>query len=302
MRLLRRILRWTLGILAALVLLLAASVVVDALLGAGRVAVLTNTEIPNPNGPPVRAYVARPSTPGPHPAVIIVHEIWGLRPDMVGKADALARAGYVAVAPDVFRGGSTEWIPRAIYQFLSNPNAQVDGDLDAVFNWLAAQPEVQPDRIAVMGFCFGGATALRYSLHNPALAATAVFYGAVIDDAERLSALPGPLLGIFGGADASIPVAEVRAFEQALDAAGVWNQVSVYEGQPHAFVKAADPAAAGGAQSEAWAELLAFLQTHLAGADAALPAPRTAGSAAYFAFTPARALHVFVCDLAVRQM
>lgn len=305
MRLLKRIVLWALGIVAALVLLLAGSVIVDSLIGGGRLEPLVNTRVPNPAGPEVRAYVARPSTPGPHPAVIMIHEFWGLKPDIVGKAAALAAQGYVVIAPDVFRGSTTSWIPRAIYQVVSTPEQQVDSDLDAVFAWLAAQPDVRPDKIAIMGFCFGGGTSLRYSLSNPKLAATAVFYGSTIADPARLKALPGPFLGIFGGADNSIPVDGVRAMQAAMDQAGVPNQISIYDGQPHAFVKSIEEIRQGGPQQQAWDELLAFLKQNLQPvlAGGFWPAAR-AGAGAQFgplnALTPSRLMHVFVCDRTVR--
>lgn len=306
MRLLRKIVLWALGIVAALALLLAASVVIDMLIGGGRLDALANTSIANPAGPAVRAYVARPSTPGPHPAVIMIHEFWGLKSEIVGKADALAQEGYVVVAPDMFRGGSTSWIPRAIYQVVSTPAEQIDGDLDAVFGWLAAQGDVQPDKIAIMGFCFGGGTSLRYSTHNPKLAATAMFYGAVITDPARLKALPGPLLGIFGGADNSIPVAEVRAMEAALAEAGVPNQISVYDGQPHAFVKSIQEIRQGGPQQQAWDELRTFLRQALqpsAQGGFAPAAHQGFGSplGTFNDLAPARLMHVFVCDRSVRS-
>lgn len=297
MRIVRRILTWALGIVAALLLLLVGAVAADGLMSGGRVAALTNTAIPNGSGPEVRAYVARPSTPGPHPAVIMVHEFWGLREDMVGKAEALAREGYVVVAPDVFRGSSASWVPRAIWQVVSTPTDQADADLDAVFAWLASQPDVRPDQIAIMGFCFGGGTSLRYSLHNPDLAATAVLYGSVITEPERLRALPGPLLGIFGGADQSIPIDEVRAFERALQEAGVPSQITVYDGQPHAFIESADPPTAGGAQQEAWQELVTFFGGSLRG-DALAPSQIAGGGAAWPGAE--RAMHLFVCNLTVR--
>jgi carboxymethylenebutenolidase len=306
MRLLRRILAWALGILVALIVLLIGSVAVDGLLGRGRVASLSNTAIPNGGGPEIRAFVARPATPGPHPAVIMIHEWWGLRPDIVGKAAALAEQGYVVVAPDTFRGSSTSWIPRAIYQIVTTPAEQVDRDLDAVFAWLAAQPDVQPERIAIMGFCYGGGTSLRYSLGNGKFAATVVFYGTPIADAERLRALRGPVLGIFGGADAMIPAADVRAFEAALTQAGVPNQISIYDGQPHGFVKSIEEIRAGGPQQQAWDELLMFLDLSLKRPALTLAPLRSAEqdveAAGFNAFTPARALHVFVCDRAVRRV
>lgn len=305
MRVLRKIVVWVLGIVAALVLLLAGSVVVDGLIGRGRLDALTNTSIDNPAGPAVRAYVARPSTPGPHPAVIMIHEFWGLKADIIGKADALAQEGYLVIAPDMFRGSSTSWIPRAIYQVVSTPAEQIDGDLDAVFGWLAAQSDVQADKIAIMGFCFGGGTSLRYSTHNPKLAATAMFYGSVITEPERLKALPGPLLGIFGGADNSIPVADVRAMEATLTAIGIPNQISIYDGQPHAFVKSIEEIRQGGPQQQAWDELRAFLRQALqpsARAEFVPAAHWGAGSplGAFNDLTPARLMHVFVCDRTVR--
>jgi carboxymethylenebutenolidase len=259
MRVLRRVLLWVVVFVLSLVLLVALSIPVDALLGGERVAALTNTAIPNPTGPEVRAYVARPEGSGPWPAVIMIHEFWGLRESIVGKAEALADEGYIVVAPDTFRGGSTGWIPRAIFQTVNTPVEQVQGDLDAVYAWLSTQPEVLADSIAIMGFCFGGRTSLLYSIHNPAIAATGIFYGMADTTPEQLRTLGGPVLGIFGGADSSIPLDEVRALEANLDAAGVPRQFTVYEGQPHAFVSSIEAIRAGGPQQEAWNELLAFL-------------------------------------------
>lgn len=258
MRLLGRILLWAVLIVLGLALLLALSIPADALLGRGRVAALTNTAIPGPAGE-IRAFVARPTTPGPHPAVIMIHEFWGLRDDIIGKAEALAQEGYVVIAPDTFRGASTGWLPRAIYQTITTPPEQARADLDAVYAWLAAQPDVLADRIAIMGFCYGGRTALLYSIHNPAIAATGVFYGMADTTPEQLRALGGPVLGIWGGADASIPLEEVSALEGNLQAAGIPHTFKVFEGQPHAFVTSIEAIRQGGPQGEAWAELLAFL-------------------------------------------
>jgi carboxymethylenebutenolidase len=249
----------------AIIVILAGSIVVDGLGSAGRLAAVTNITIENPAGPVMRAYVARPAGAGPYPAVIMIHEFWGLNDSIRAKADLLAESGYVVVAPDVFRGGTAAWIPRAIYQVISTPAEQVNQDLDAVFAWLTAQPDVQADRVAIAGFCFGGRTSLLFSLHNPRLAGTVVFYGSPVTDAERLKSLPGPVLGIFGGADGSIPLDDVRAFEAGLQAAGVPHQISIYDGQPHAFVDSVEAIRAGGVQGQAWAEMLTFLEATVRG-------------------------------------
>lgn len=263
MKIIQRILIGLGVLIGVIVVLLVGAVGMDGLLTANRLDTLTNARIPNANGPEIRAYVARPSTPGPHPAVIMIHEFWGLTQAIQHKADLLAQEGYVVIAPDMFRGSTANWVPRAIYQVVSTPVTQINADAEAVFNWLATQPEVQADRIAIMGFCFGGRTALQYSLQQPNLAATVIFYGSLETEPEKLKALPGPVLGIFGEADSSIPLEEVRAFENGLQAAGVPHQISIYPGQPHAFVQSVEGIQAGGAQGQAWAELTAFLREAL---------------------------------------
>ncbi len=273
MKLVRRLLIAAALLVAALVVFLFGSVFVDGLFSSGRLDAVTNTRIPNPSGPEIRAYVAKPATPGPSPAVIMIHEFWGLNEDIRQKADLLAESGYLVVAPDMFRGSSTGWVPRAIYQVVSTPVEQINADAGAVFDWLAAQPEVQADRIAILGFCFGGRTAMLFSLQQPKLAGTVIFYGSPVTDAERLKALPGPVLGIFGGADNSIPLEVVRAFEAGLEQAGVPHTISIYDGQPHAFVSSVEGIRAGGVQGEAWNEMLQFLEETLKRGASAQRAP-----------------------------
>lgn len=262
-----KLLKRILSVVAVLIALAAAGIAgvigVDSFGMSGRLDAVTNTRIANAKGPEIRAYVVRPATPGPHPAIIMVHEFWGVRSDLQGKADDLAARGYLVVAPDLFRGRTTNSVPSAIYNVVSNPPEQVDVDVDAVYQWLAQQPDVQANRIAIMGFCFGGGAAIRYSVTNPKLAATIVFYGMPITEAQKLKGLSGPVLGIFGGADTSIPVDSVRAFEASLKSAGVVNEISIYDGEPHAFVKDMDGIRAGGAQGQAWEQLVNFLEAHL---------------------------------------
>lgn len=270
---LKRALFGILGVVVVLALFLAASIGVDALGSTARLAPLVNTTIPaSLSVPEIRAYVARPKTPGPHPAVIMVHEFWGLKPDIIGKADALAEQGYLVIAPDAFRGRTTDWIPSAIFNVVVNTAEQVDGDMAVVFDWLATQPDVDQSRIGIMGFCFGGRTAINHAVSNQRVAVTAVFYGNPVTDTAKLRGL-GPVLGVFGGADNSIPVAGVKEFETGLKAAGVKNEIKIYDGQPHAFVTDMQAIRAGGAQGEAWDQLLAFLEANLKnGGRSAVPA------------------------------
>lgn len=264
MKLGKQILKGFLLVVLGLVVLLAGSIAVDFAAGGGRIERITNTLIPGQAGAPdVRAYVARPKGSGPFPTVIMIHEFFGLNESIISKADGLAAEGYLVVAPDTFRGSTTSWIPRAIYLVIANQPAQVTADLDSVYGWLETQPDVDKARIAIAGFCYGGRTSLVYSLRNNRLAASVVFYGSPETDPEVLKNLPGPLLGIFGGADQSIPVDSVRAFDVALTKAGIEHEVTIYDGQPHAFVHDMAGVRAGGAQGQAWAQMLKFLDTHL---------------------------------------
>ena len=262
MKLIRRVLTGLIVALAALVGGIALSVPLGWWLS-GDVEAITNTRIPNGDGPEIAAFVARPEGEGPFPAVIMVHEFWGLRVDITGKAETLAQEGYVVIAPDTFRGRSTSWIPTAIYQTVRTPQERVNADLDAVYAWLTEQSNIDPERIAIIGFCYGGGVALFYSLHNLDLTATGNFYGDRVTDVAALRTLPGPVLGVFGAEDNMISLESVRAFEAALEEADVPHEVTIYANVGHAFVSAPDPIRVGGAQGRAWRQLLGFLSSNL---------------------------------------
>jgi carboxymethylenebutenolidase len=264
MKIVKRILLGLLSLAMGLVILLAGSVAIDFAIGGERINAVTNTTIPGQNGgPDVRAYVATPPGDGPFPVVIMIHEFYGLNESIVGKAQGLAQEGYLVVAPDTFRGSTTAWIPRAIFQVITNKPEQVNQDLDSVYAWIEAQPNAVADRVGIVGFCYGGRASLSYSLHNDQLAATVIFYGSPVTDPQVLRSLPGPVLGIFGGADNSIPVEDVHAFEAALNQAGISNEIALYENQPHAFVTDMESIRSGGVQGQAWAQMLEFIEKNL---------------------------------------
>jgi carboxymethylenebutenolidase len=198
----------------------------------------------------------------------MVHEWWGLNSEITEMADRLAAEGYVVLAPDTYRGQTTSQIPRALFLRLTTPADRVDGDMQAAFDYLAALDTVNANQVGVMGFCYGGGVALRHGVSNPAVRATVNLYGDTIDDPAAFGALlapdAGPVLGIFGAQDQQIPVTRVRAFEAALNAAGIASTVTIYDGVGHAFVNPAS-VEAGGAAAEAWAQILAFLDGALRG-------------------------------------
>lgn len=243
---------------------LIALVVFDATFGK-KAQELSNTTYPAADGTPLYAYIARPSTPGPHPAVVMVHEFYGLTESIVQQADALAQEGYVVIAPDTYRNQTTSLIPRAILLRIMVPEERVMQDLQTAFDYLETQSGVDPERIAVLGFCYGGEMALQHALRNSKLAATVVLYGSPVTDPAGLGALletKRPVLGIFAEQDQQIPPAEAAAFDRALTAANIPHTVTVYPGVGHAFVQP-ETIAAGGAARQAWDQILEFLKTNL---------------------------------------
>jgi carboxymethylenebutenolidase len=166
----------------------------------------------------------------------------------------------VVIAPDMFRGNTTAWLPRAIWMAVTTPQDEIAADIEAVFQWAKTQPEIDPERIVVMGFCFGGGQALQFSLGQPEIAATGIFYGSLASDPALLGQLPGPVLGIFGQLDRAPSPADVAAFAAGLKSAGIPHEISVYPGVGHAFVTDIEAIRRGGAQGEAWAQFLDWLQ------------------------------------------
>jgi carboxymethylenebutenolidase len=211
-------------------------------------------------------YLAQPTATGKYPAVLMVHEWWGLTEDIDRKADRLAQAGFVVLAVDAMRGRSANSVPGAIVLVSSTPAAQIDADVDAALAYLKALPTVDSTRVGATGFCFGGTTTMRLGMRDGSLKAAVIFYGSgPVTDRTKLGHLgeSGPVLGIFGTQDSNIPTAQAVAFGDALKAKGA-GEVHLYEGQGHAFVKY-DSLDVPGASQDGWNEMQAFLEKNLKG-------------------------------------
>jgi carboxymethylenebutenolidase len=265
-----KIVRWLLRIALVVLLLMIAIVgffIFTDSLGGDSAEQYTNVSYTAEDGTTLRAYVTQPpdSDDTALPAVIMVHEWWGLNAEIVEMADMLAEEGYVVLAPDTYRGNLASTVPGALFLRISAPRERVDSDMQAAYDYLAADGRVDASRIGVIGFCYGGGVALRHALANGEIVATVNLYGDTVDDPAGFGALlesGAPVLGIFGAEDQQIPVVEAEAFDAALDAASIPNEVTIYPGVGHAFVNP-ETIAAGGAAAEAWVQIVAFFEAEL---------------------------------------
>jgi len=188
----------------------------------------------------VAGLLAAPSTPGHHPALILVHEWWGLNDFAKGKAQQLAAQGYVTLAVDLYRGPvATD--PDTAHQLSRGlPEDRAKRDLAAAFAFLAARPDVEAREIATIGWCMGGGYALEEALQEPRLAAAVIYYGRLPTDAAAIAGIKARLLGNFGMEDKGIPPQAVSAFEKQARAAGVSVDLKEYPGAGHGFASSAD--------------------------------------------------------------
>jgi carboxymethylenebutenolidase len=225
----------------------------------------TNVSYAAADGTEINGYLALPEGDGPHPGVLMIHEWWGLNEDITIMADALAAEGFVVLAADAYRGELGTSVAEALSLTRNTPVEQIRSDLDAAIAFLRGRPEVDPDRVGTMGFCFGGRESMHLGIRSEGLAAVVTLYGSglVTDPAELGNmAENGPVLGIFGADDNSIPLREVEAFGEALDEIGAEHTITVYPEMGHAFVKSTTYQS-DGAPGEAWNELVEFFRANL---------------------------------------
>ena len=209
-------------------------------------------------------FLAKPKKEGIYPAVVMIHEWWGLNDNIKEMARSLAAEGYVVLAVDLYKGkvgkNSTE-AGQLASQVRNNPSAAIINMKSAV-QYLKNQNNVDKEKIASMGWCFGGQMSLQLAL-NEKLAATVIYYGSLETNATKLSVIKWPVLGIFGEKDTSIPVESVRKFEAALNEVGIENEIHIYPNVGHAFANPSGMNYAPEQTKDAWEKTLAFLNKNL---------------------------------------
>lgn len=186
--------------------------------------------------PKAQGYLAVPAGTGKHGAVILIHEWDGLGLRVRQVADAFAAEGYVALAADLYSGrtgSNPEQNMALVKETLASPEKLV-ANLDAAAKFLRARKDVS-GKIAAIGFCYGGGVALRFGIEGAHHEATAMFYGQLLDDPEKLKHMHHELYGTFAGLDQNIRPDDVRQFVEALRGAGIANDVHIYDDVKHGF-------------------------------------------------------------------
>jgi carboxymethylenebutenolidase len=224
------------------------------------------------------AYRAAPAGRTGAPVILVVSEIFGVHEHIADVARRFAKAGYCAIAPELFvrQGDAQSYgeIAKLIAEVISKvPDEQVMRDLDACVVWARGQG-ADAAKLAVTGFCWGGRVTWLYAAHNPAVKAGVAWYGRVVGAASPLNprhpidvagALHGPVLGLYGEKDSGIPLDGVERMKAALAAGSAASKKSefvVYPDAPHAFHADYRPSYRKEAAEDGWKRCLGWLRTH----------------------------------------
>jgi len=221
-------------------------------------------------------YFARPANVNNPPVIIVAMEIFGLHEYIKDVTRRLAKAGAFAVAPDYyFRKGDLTKVtnqPDLMPLVNAKPDAELFSDLDATVAWAKSQGG-DTNRLGIMGFCRGGRTVWEYVAQSGDVKAGVAFYGSLVDPpaqapiwpkspTQRAAEMKAPVLGLYGEADAGIPVAQVEAMKAALAAAGKTAEFKIYPAAPHGFHADYRPSYRKEAAEDAWVQMTNWFKKH----------------------------------------
>jgi len=213
----------------------------------------------------VNGYLETPEGEGTHPAIIAVHEWWGVNDWVKSQAERLRKQGYVVLAVDLYDGKVAKDQETA-HQLMSGlDDAEVIAKLRAAADFLRGRSDVRSNAIGVIGWCMGGKYAIRLAAADPGIRAVVMYYGAPLTDERAIRGIQAAVLGNFGAEDKGPSPGQVRAFEKALKRAGKRVDFKIYPGAGHAFANEDNPW--GGyreaAAKDAWQRTVAFLKKEL---------------------------------------
>lgn len=212
----------------------------------------------------ISGFLAVPDKAGQYPALVVIHEWWGLNDWVKEQTEKLAAQGYVALAVDLYRGKAATDPSEAHELMRGLPQDRAIRDMQAAYAYLATRKDVKSDKIGSIGWCMGGGLSLQLAIHQPRLAACVVNYGSLPTDPNDIQQILAPVLGNFGADDKGITPADVEAFEKTMKGMNRRIDVKIYPGAGHAFE---NPNNTNGyrpeAAADAWTRTIAFLHRAL---------------------------------------
>ena len=204
----------------------------------------------------------------PYPAIIVIHEWWGLNDGVRAMANRLAALGYIVLAVDLYGGETATNSAEArelMLKVVENPDRAAE-NIRQAYEFL--RDTAGAPRIASLGWCFGGGWSLNTAMLFPdELDAAVIYYGRVTNSEEKLEPLNVPILGIFAAEDKGIPVESVLSFERTLKNLGKKYEIEIFPGVGHAFANPTGKSYNAEAANKAWDQTVAFLDSHLAAPD-----------------------------------
>jgi carboxymethylenebutenolidase len=227
-------------------------------------------------GGEIPGYRAMPAVGGPFATILVVHEIFGVHEHIKDLCRRLAKLGYFAVAPalfaregDVARMTDMQQIMKVV---MTVPDRQVASDLDATVAWAKKTGHANTGKLGIVGFCWGGYQVWLYSVHNPNLRAGVAWYGLLLrrpktaltpesplDLAKQINV---PILGLYGGADAAIPISQIDLMRSELKAASKPSEIIVYPDTPHGFNADYRPSYRPQQAKDGWTKMQAWFKDH----------------------------------------
>jgi carboxymethylenebutenolidase len=225
----------------------------------------------------IPAYSAAPAEGGPFPTVLVIQEIFGVHEHIKDICRRLAKAGHFAVAPALYArqgdvSGMTD-IQEILTKVVAKvPDGQVASDLDATLAWARGQKSANATKLGVTGFCWGGRQTWLYAVHNAGVKAAVAWYGPlagstdpelrpkrVLDLVDQINV---PVLGLYGGADSGIPVADIEKMRDELKKAHKPSEIVIYPDTPHGFNADYRPSYRPEQAKDGWQRMLAWFKDH----------------------------------------
>lgn len=212
----------------------------------------------------VKGYLAMPEGDGPFPAIVMIHEWWGLNDQVRGMARDYAAQGYAVLAVDLYNGQSAttrEEAGKLASSVRGLPEPALANLKDALA-YLGRLETVDAERVASLGWCFGGGWSYEMAKNNLGTQASVIYYGR-FNPEDDLAIMSANIQGHFGADDKSIPVDDVKAFQAKLATLNGEHQVFIYENAGHAFANEDSDAYQAESATQAWERTLEFLETNL---------------------------------------